>query len=144
MIFVCLKKDAKQYMIVLILLMSRIWLSSSIRLFQNVMSCSFSGHVFPNYDLIFFYFADWYMHVRNMTIVNVPLTFVCCVLTIIAAVIISVWRYPRAKTKNRYVLILAMLALSATAIFASGEILNKLGRPFCYFLPCSVTRSLNE
>lgn len=63
---------------------------------------------------------DWYMHVRNMTIVNVPLTFICCVLTIIAAVIVGVWRYPRSKSRTRYVLLLAMLALSATAIFAAA------------------------
>lgn len=61
------------------------------------------------------------MSIRNMTIINVPLTFVCFVLSAIAAGVVILWRYPRVKTRNRYVLILALLAVDASAIFASGK-----------------------
>ena len=47
------------------------------------------------------YLTDWFIHMRNISIVLVPLVGVNFFLSLGLALIVCIWRYPRTKTPCR-------------------------------------------
>ena len=62
----------------------------------------------------------WFVRVRVLTIVAVPLTGITMILLVLAAAVVACWRYPHAKPRSRDVLLQALLFVGAIFQFASG------------------------